>query len=140
MENPNPIKTTDPGQYPDFFIPLNLADKTLHFTTLTELDKTGWELDLVHALALDGDPLEFDADPDITIQKIGKCSELDGLKFGLVSTAARIRNGGDAVPAKVNYTLTFTDENGNLVASFSKKSDETNPVTFYTKITLKMEQ
>jgi hypothetical protein len=139
MKNLNPIKVTDPGKYPDYFIPKTLANKILFLKTNTELETPGWKLDLVHSLSLDGDPVNFNADPDINRQELGICSELVKLKLSLVSIASRIRNGGDGNPANVLYTLTFSDEEDNTIESFSVKSDETNPVSFYTKITFNPE-
>jgi hypothetical protein len=139
MANSNPIKITDSGLYPDFIIPKSVADKTLFLTTKTELKGTGWELSVNYSLSLAGIPLDFDADPDINKQKIGKCSELNNQKFSLVAIVSLIRNGGPANPPHAKYTITFTDEDDNLIESFSDESDGTNPVTYYVKITLKME-
>jgi hypothetical protein len=140
MSNQNPIKTKDTGMYPDFFITKDSNEKTLYIKTKTGLDKTGWKLDLFHALSLDGDPLGFDVDAnsDIIKQEIGIFSALDNLKLSIVSTAGRVKDGGQGDPPLVSYTLTFLDEKEVELDSFTILSDLTNPAKFYTKITLKL--
>jgi hypothetical protein len=139
MPNENPIKLKSTGEYPDFSIPADLADETLRITTKTELTKEGWQLDLIHALSVDGKPQDFDPTPDIVKQKLGKCSALAGRKLALVSIATRINNGAEGKPCKVKYSIrleagsTLIDE-----TEYSITSTEKNPAHFYTKITLKL--
>jgi hypothetical protein len=137
MANLNPIRTVDDGEYIDFIIPKNFMDGLLYVTTKTELKKDGWLLDLIHVILLDGDPLLFQADPDVVKTMIGKCTKLCGLKFSLISTATRIKNGGELPPSEVSYTVTFKNEDDMIIDSFSLTSDNSNPTKFYTKITFK---
>ena len=140
MPNNNPIKMKDTGAYPDFIIPKKYANKTIFITTTTTLAKTGWELDLIHSLSLAGKPLDFDPDPDIKEAELGTGKKLDGKKFALASIATRIRNGGTGKPPNVNYSIKLETADEMIDDEFSVASDETNPVTFYTKITFKLEK
>ena len=140
MPNSNPIKMKDTGAYPDFIIPKKYANKTILITTATTLAKTGWELDLIHSLSLAGKPLDFDPDPDIVQAEIGTGKKIDGKKFALASIATRIKNGGSGPPPIVKYSITFATTDEPIDSEFSVTSDETNPVTFYTKITFKLEK
>ncbi|ASW74465.1 hypothetical protein IQ37_13355 [Chryseobacterium piperi] len=140
MSNSNPIKTKDNGEYPEFIIPNKFKTKSLYITTKTELIKDGWELDLIHAFNIDGKTQDFTPTPDIERYKIGKGEDLNNKKFALVSIASRIRNGGENGPSKVKYTLKFEAGNELIDEEFIITSTEINPATFYTKITLKLEQ
>ena len=140
MPNSNPITMKDTGAYPDFIIPKKYANKTISITTTTKLAKTGWELDLIHSLSLAGKPLDFDPTPDIEKAVIGTGKKLDGKKFALASIATRIKNGGTGKPPNVNYSIVFKSADEPIDNEFSVTSDETNPVTFYTKITFKLEK
>lgn len=140
MPNENPIKIKDTGEYPDFIIPAEFKDKTFFITTVTELLKEGWELDLIHALSVDGKPQDFDPTPDINRKNLGKCKDLDSKKFALASIATRINNGGSGKPSKVKYTLKFEADDDLIDEEFSITSTEKNPVTFFTKITLKIDE
>lgn len=140
MPNSNPIKMKDTGAYPDFIIPKKYANKTILITTNTKMTNTGWELDLIHSLSLAGKPLDFDPDPDIVQAEIGTGKKLDGKRFALASIATRIKNSGTGKPPNVDYSITFETADEPIDAVFSVTSDETNPVTFYTKITFKLEK
>jgi|GEM_PF-2639542 len=140
MPNSNPVKMKDTGAYPDFIIPKKYASQTIFITTSTNLAKTGWELDLIHALSLAGKPLDFDPTPDIEEAELGTGKKLDGKRFALASIATRIKNGGTGKPPNANYSLTFATADEPIDSEFSVTSDETNPVTFYTKITFKLEK
>lgn len=141
MANSNPIKTKDPGNYPDFYLPRSQEDKVLYIMTITRLEQTGWELDLIHALRCNAKPINFevDASGDIKKQEIGKFSDIIGKKFSLVSIAGRIKNGGQGDPASASYTLEFIDEKDMTLESFPASSGKANPATFYTKITFRLE-
>jgi len=138
MANQNPIKTTDNGEYPDFIISRDHKNKTLFITTTSELLKEGWELDLLHALSMAGKPVDFDPQPDIVHQEIAVLEDIDKKKFALASIHSRIRNGGEGKPSKVKYTLKL-EADEDLIGEYSLTSTEKNPVTFYTKITIKLQ-
>ena|ERR1700730_5126599 len=139
MANDNPIKTQDLGLYPDFQIPNTFKDKTLCVTTTTTIDKIGWRLSLIHSLSVNGDPEDFDSDPDIKKKEIGICKDLDNIQFALSSTASRIRDGApDNIAPKVTYKLLF-EADDEKIDEFELTTDTTNPITLYTKITLKMQ-
>lgn len=140
MANNNPIKTTDNGTYPIFEIPKKFANKKITITTTTSLSKTGWELDLIHAMRMTGTTIDFDPTPDIEKAELETGKNLDGKKFALVSIATRIRNGGTPTPPKVNYAIKFESGNDMVDEEFTIISDETNPITFYTKITFKLKK
>lgn len=140
MANENPIKMNDPGYYPEYIIPRKYATKKLFISTITSIDEQGWELDLVHALSLNGDPLDFDPDPDINRKEIDVCENLDNCQLALASLVSRIKNGGVGTPPQVTYKILIeADDNKIDDTEFSIVSDETNPVTFFTKVTFKME-
>ena len=140
MANNNPIKMTDTGLYPVFTIPKKYAAKKITVTTTTSLLKEGWELDLIHAMTMAGKPLDFDPTPDISEAELDTGKKLDGKKFALVSIATRIRNGGTPKAARVKYSIKL-EAGGELIdEEFTVTSDETNPVTFYNKITFKLEK
>ena len=138
MANQNPIKITDTGEYPEFIITKAFKENTLFVTTTSELLKEGWELDLIHALSIAGKPVDFDPQPDIIHQAIGKLESLDTKRFALASIHSRIRNGAEGKPSKVRYTLKL-EANNELIGEYSLTSTEKNPVTFYTKITIKLQ-
>ena len=138
MPNDNPVKLNDDGTYPDFIIPKEFEDVELFITTKTELAKTKWKMDLIHSLNLAGKPVDFNPDPDIRRQSLGLCREVRSKRFALASIVTRIRDGGRGKPPKVKYTLTFEAGKEIIDEPFSITSDETNPVTFYTKITFRL--
>jgi len=84
--------------------------------------------------------LDFDPSPDIEKAVIGTGKKLDGKKFALASIATRIINGGTGKTSNVNYSIVFETADEPIDSEFSVTSDETNPVTFYTKITFKLEK
>lgn len=140
MPNKNPIKTTDNGAYPEFIIPKKFASKKITISTTTSLAKDKWELDLIHALRMSTGSIDFDPNPDIEKAELDTGKKLDGKKLALVSIATRIRNGGTPKPPKVNYAIRFQAGDDLVDDEFTITSDETNPVTFYTKITFKLEK
>ena len=140
MPNKNPIKTTDAGLYPEFIIPKKFAGKKITISTKTSLSKEKWELDLIHAMRMTGGSIDFDPTPDIERAELDTGKKLDGKKFALVSIATRIRNGGTPKAPKVNYAIKFESGEELVDDEFTMTSDETNPVTFYTKITFKLEK
>jgi len=138
MANNNPISITDTGKYPAHVISAMHADKNLFLTTKTSLvDGGGWKLDLQHTVSIAGDSLDFDPDPDIISLDLGKCSDLDNNRLALVSIAARLRDGGDLPAPEVLYEVSFHADD-ELIDVFSISSKK-NPITFYTKVTLKLE-
>lgn len=139
MANANPIRTTDSGTYPDFAIPSVFKDKTLYLTTTTTIDKQDWNLDLIHALSVDGDPIDFNPTPDIVRQEVGICKDLNNIQFALASTAGRIKNGAtDNTPPKVTYKLLFEADNEKVDEFETTTANTPNPITLYTKITFKI--
>ncbi|MFN8242766.1 MAG: hypothetical protein U0X40_01825 [Ferruginibacter sp.] len=139
MPNNNPIRTTDNGQYPEFIIPKSFGAKKISVSITATLSKEKWELDMIHAMALTGKSLDFDPTADDMSADLDTGKKLNGKKFALASIATRIRNGGTPKAPKVTYTLQFSAGDEVVDQKFSLTSDETNPVTFYTKITFKLE-
>ncbi|MFT3981623.1 MAG: hypothetical protein QM687_14205 [Ferruginibacter sp.] len=139
MANSNPVKTTNNGQYPEFIIAAEHKNKRLFLTTKTTLITDGWKLDLLHAFTLDGKPVDFDPTPDIERKDLGLIKKLDGLKLALASIASRIRDGADGKPSKVKYILKLEAGDELLDEEFEVTTTEKNPVTLFTKITLKVQ-
>ena len=139
MANTNPIKTIDPKRYSDYLIPKKFSGKKITLSTTTSIADEGWKLHLIHILSVDGETMDFEPTPDISKVLLGTGKSLDGFKLALVSIASRIRDGATGTPAVVNYKIKFEVDNG-LFEEFSIVSDETNPVSFYTKIIFKLEK
>ena len=139
MPNQNPIQVVDTGMYPMFIIPSEHSGKNLFITTETSLiDGAGWKLDLIHTISLAGDPLDFNPTPDINkLDLRKKCSDLNSCRLALVSIPSRLRDGGGPIAPEVLYKLRFHADD-ELIDEFSFNS-KNNPVTLYTKVTLKLQ-
>ena len=140
MANNNPIKLVDTGTYPVFTIPKKYASKTITISTTTSLAKDGWQLDLIHAMTFDKNPVDFDPTPDVDKAVLGTGKKIDGKKFALASIVTRIRNGATGKPPKATYSIRFEAGDEVVDQEFSLTSDEANSTTFYTRVTFKLEQ
>ncbi|WP_207426608.1 hypothetical protein [Pedobacter sp. SYSU D00535] len=139
MANTNPTQTKDPQSYADFSIDEQYSGSDIYLSTETIISEPGWQLDLTHVLSLDGNPLDFDANPDIKRLMLGTGANLDGMQFALCSAAARIRNGAaSSDPPPVSYKFKL-EAGGTTIAEFTTTTDKTNPVSLYTKITFKLQ-
>lgn len=123
MANSNPIKKSEPDSYSDFEIPAEHAAKKLSISTETTLDKTGWQLDLLHSLVAKGKSLNPPAG-DLDQVELGTCSDLADKKMRLASTISRIKDTGSNPPPGASYKLTFFVDDEEL-ESFSIKASGT---------------
>ncbi|HEY0652942.1 MAG TPA: hypothetical protein VGD65_07430 [Chryseosolibacter sp.] len=140
MPNVNPTKTKSSGKYDDFEIASELGAKTLFVTAKTTLLKGGWNLDLVHVANLAGETVDFEDDGTSTVKlELGKIEDLDGCRLGIVTTASRLRAGGDNPPPKALYQLTFFADDDIIDGPFDTESDAEHRTKFYTKLTFKVQ-
>jgi hypothetical protein len=139
MTNENPIRLEDYDEFVSYNIPRKYLDKKLYLTTFTTVKDQLWKMDIQHIVSLNGDPFDFDADPDINSQEIGICKDLQNKEFCLETYVGRINNGSLSGPPPVTYQLLFQADEANIDdEKIMVESDSRNPVTFYTRIIFKI--
>lgn len=139
MANSNPIKTSNAGPYTEFRIPKEYASKQIEISAITSLDKQDWKLNLIHAIRLDGEALDFNPNPDVENVVLDTGKKLNGKKFSLLTRATRVKSGATGKAPTVSYTLTLKSGD-TVIETFSFDSDNTNPARIYSRITFKLDK